>query len=46
MHPLLETLKAKFPDAVLDVHEDTVRSELSLRVAADRLLEVGAVSPR
>ncbi len=40
MQPLLETLKAKFPEAVLDVHEDTVRSELSVRVAADRLLEV------
>ncbi|MBI5411478.1 MAG: NADH dehydrogenase (quinone) subunit D [Nitrospirae bacterium] len=40
MHPLLETLKARFPDAVLSVQEDLERSELSVRVAADRLLEV------
>ncbi len=40
MHPLLETLKARFPDAVFSVHHDTVRGELSVRVAADRILEV------
>ncbi|HJU04987.1 MAG TPA: NADH dehydrogenase (quinone) subunit D [Nitrospiraceae bacterium] len=40
MHPLLETLQSKLPGAVLSVHEDTVRSELSVRVAADRWLEV------
>ncbi|MGH7234838.1 MAG: NADH dehydrogenase (quinone) subunit D [Nitrospiraceae bacterium] len=40
MHPLLETLKSKFPEAVLSVHEEQARSELSARVAADRLVEV------
>jgi NADH-quinone oxidoreductase subunit C/D len=40
MHPLLETLKAKFPEAVMGIHEDTARSELSARVAANRLPEV------
>lgn len=40
MHPLLETLKAKFPQAVLSVKEDLERAELAVRVAADRLLEV------
>lgn len=40
MHTLLETLKAKFPEAVLAMHEDEARNELAVRVAADRLLEV------
>ncbi|HEU4772653.1 MAG TPA: NADH-quinone oxidoreductase subunit C, partial [Candidatus Udaeobacter sp.] len=40
MNPLLETLKARFPEAVLSVHDDTVRGELSARVAADRIVEV------
>ena len=40
MHPLLETLKTQFPDAVAGIHEDEVRSELIARVQADRLLEV------
>jgi len=42
MHPLLETLKNRFPEAVLAVHEDQVRGELSARVSADRLLEIAA----
>ncbi|TAJ22516.1 MAG: NADH dehydrogenase (quinone) subunit D [Nitrospirae bacterium] len=40
MHSLLETLKTRFPEAVLSVKEDTERGELSLRVAAPCLLEV------
>ncbi|MBM4121016.1 MAG: NADH dehydrogenase (quinone) subunit D [Nitrospira sp.] len=40
MHPLLETLKAKFPEAVLSVQEDRERAELSVRVAADRIPDV------
>ncbi len=40
MHPLLETLKTKFPEAVLSVHEDQARGDLSVRVAASRILEV------
>lgn len=40
MHPLLETLTAKFPEAVLSVHEDQARGDLSVRVAASRILEV------
>jgi NADH-quinone oxidoreductase subunit C/D len=42
MHPVLETLKATFPEAVLSVHEDQARQELAVRVAADRLPEVMA----
>jgi NADH-quinone oxidoreductase subunit C/D len=40
MHPLLETLKSRFPAAVLDVHEDQKRGELSVRIRADSLPEV------
>ena len=40
MHPLLHMLKAKFPAAVLEVREDSVRSELSVRVAAYHLFDV------
>ncbi|MDE3034550.1 MAG: NADH dehydrogenase (quinone) subunit D [Nitrospirota bacterium] len=40
MHPLLDTLKTKFPEAVLAVQEDKQRGDLSVRVAAPRLLEV------
>ncbi len=40
MHPLLDTLRKRFPEAVLAVDEDLQRSELSVRVRADRLLEV------
>src|SRR5207344_2932974 len=40
MHSLLETLKAQFPDAVLSIHEDKDRGELSARVAAARLLDI------
>ncbi len=40
MHPLLETLKTKFPEAVLSVHEDQARGDLSVCVAANRILEV------
>jgi len=40
MHPLLETLKARFPDEVLGVQHDTARGELSVRVAAERIVEV------
>ena len=40
MHQLLETLKARFPDAVLSVQEHVARAELSACVAADRILDV------
>ena len=40
MHPLLETLKSKFPEAVLSTHEDQARSELSARVAAGCIVEI------
>src|SRR3989454_3478684 len=40
MHTLLETLKARFPEAVLSTHEDQARSELSARVAAGCIVEI------
>jgi NADH-quinone oxidoreductase subunit C/D len=40
MHPLLDSLKTRFPDAVLGVREDVERKELSARVSADRLVDV------
>jgi NADH-quinone oxidoreductase subunit C/D len=40
MHTLLEMLKARFPEAVLEVAEDQKRNELSVRIRADSLLEV------
>ena len=40
MHPLLETLKTTFPEAVLSTHEDQARSELSARVAASCIVEI------
>jgi len=40
MHPLLETLKTKFPEAVQAVYEDEARAELAVRVRADRIVEV------
>ncbi len=40
MHPVLDTLKAKFPDAVLSVHEDKDRGDLSARVQAARMLDI------
>ena len=40
MHPVLERLKTRFPDAVLAVREDQNRGELSARVAADCIVDV------
>jgi NADH-quinone oxidoreductase subunit C/D len=40
MHPLLDRIKSRFPEAVLAVQEDKQRGDLSVRVAAPRLLEV------
>ena len=40
MHPLLETLKAKFPEAVLSVHQDTTRGDLSANIRANSILPV------
>jgi NADH-quinone oxidoreductase subunit C/D len=40
MQSLLETLMAKFPDAVLSVEADTERSEVSARVVASRIVDV------
>jgi len=43
MHPVLETLKAMLPDAVLSVEDHGPRAELSARVTADRILDVMAL---
>jgi NADH-quinone oxidoreductase subunit C/D len=40
MHPVLDILKAQFPDAVLSVHQDKDRGDLSARVKAARMLEI------
>jgi NADH-quinone oxidoreductase subunit C/D len=40
MHPVLDILKSKFPDAVLSVHEDKERGDLSARVKAARMLDI------
>ena len=40
MQPLIETLMTKFPEAVLCVEADTARSEVTVQVAADRILDV------
>ena len=40
MQTLLDSLKAKFPDAILSTHVDTARAETSVSVAAARLLDI------
>jgi NADH-quinone oxidoreductase subunit C/D len=40
MHPVLDILKTQFPDAVLSVHEDKERGDLSARVKAAHVLEI------
>ena len=40
MEPLVETLMTRFPQAVLSVEADTARSEVTVQVAAERLLEL------
>ena len=40
MHPVLDILKDKFPDAVLSVHQDKDRGDLSARVKAAHMLEI------
>src|SRR5512139_1891536 len=40
MQSLVETLLKKFPEAVLSVDLDTARSELTVHVAASRIVEV------
>jgi NADH-quinone oxidoreductase subunit C/D len=40
IHPLLDALKARFPEAVLGVHDDTGRGELAVRVVAGHILEI------
>jgi NADH-quinone oxidoreductase subunit C/D len=40
MQPLIETLMTKFPKAVLSVQADTERSEVSILVAAEHIIEV------
>ena len=40
MEPLLQTLMTKFPKAVLSVQADTDRAEVSVRVAAEHVLDV------
>ena len=45
MQPLIETLMTKFPEAVLCVEADTARSEVTVQVAADRILVFLSCSP-
>jgi len=40
MHPVLDILKAQFPDAVLSIHQDKDRGDLSARVKAAHMLEI------
>src|SRR6478672_4053993 len=40
MESLVETLMTRFPQAVLSVEADTARSEVTVQVAAERLLEL------
>jgi len=40
MQSLLETLMAKFPKAVLSVEADTERSEISVRVASEQIVDI------
>ncbi|MBA5867885.1 MAG: NADH dehydrogenase (quinone) subunit D [Nitrospira sp. CR1.3] len=40
MQSLIETLMTRFPNAVLSIEADTERSEVSVNVAADRLVDV------
>jgi NADH-quinone oxidoreductase subunit C/D len=40
MEPLIETLMTRFPQAVLSVQADTARSEVSVQVAAERILDL------
>lgn len=40
MQTLLDSLKAKFPDAILAIHVDAARAETSVSVAAARLLDI------
>jgi NADH-quinone oxidoreductase subunit C/D len=40
MHPVLDILKAQFPDKVLSVHQDKDRGDLSARVQAAHMLDI------
>ena len=40
MEPLIKTLMTMFPKAVLSVQADTERAEVSVRVAAEHVLDV------
>jgi len=40
MEPLVETLMTRFPQAVLSVEADTARSEVTVHVAAERILDL------
>ena len=40
MQPLIETLMTRFPQAVLSVEADAARSEVTLHVAAERILDL------
>lgn len=41
MHPVLERLKNRFPDAVVSVQEDAQRGEIAASVLAPRIVEIG-----
>ncbi len=40
MQPLIETLMTRFPQAVISVEADTARSEVTVHVAAGRILDI------
>lgn len=40
MHPVLQTLQARFPQAILSMHEDEARSEVTVHITPSNLLEV------
>jgi NADH-quinone oxidoreductase subunit C/D len=40
VQPLIETLMTRFPEAVLSVEADTARSEVTVQVAAERILDL------
>ncbi len=40
MQPLIETLMTKFPQTVVSIEADTARSEVTVHVAAERILDI------
>jgi NADH-quinone oxidoreductase subunit C/D len=40
MQPLIETLMTRFPQTVVSIEADTARSEVTVHVAAERILDI------